>query len=364
MNKWLPRQRFAKLYSRLYTSILSLFMGKLIKSLVPKLRRLSFRYQTLSGLSRHLDKSKMINVDQLCLHAPANSLFTQNQNKAERAMSSLFDKIPLDNENFDIPKIIWIYWDKGLDSAPEVVKSGYQSWKSMNPDYEIRFLNETNVQDYFDFNSLFFKLSMDIGIAHKSDFIRIYLLSRFGGVWVDSTTFCWKPLSQWLDTETKDCGIFLFKQAPDRKDRQIKNWFIASSKGNPVTVSMLKALTEYNFRPRPHTLSICKFEEFRHLSTLSREGTGIETLNTIESWGGYPYFYFHYLFNDVVKTGIEKSIWNIAKRKINNHTNADGEIGDAYVSKQNYNPKYMASHKYQERIDALLKQIHPDNHTF
>ncbi len=332
-------------------------MSKFTKSLLLKLHKLTFKFSFLSYFSRFIDKSKEINIDQLCNYYPKNTIFIQKREKSEQAFNSLFDNIHVNTKEFYIPKIIWIYWDKGLNNAPNVVKTAYQSWKSMNPDYDIRFLDETNVQKYFDFKSLFFRLTIDIGIAHKSDFIRMYLLSRYGGVWVDSTTFCWKPLSQWINTETEECGFFLFKQDISRKDRQIKNWFIASSRGNPITVSMLKYLSEYNFRPRAMTLSITKFKKIKDLPQISREGSGKELLDIIESWGEYPYFYFHYLFNEVVKKGIEKSLWNKAKNKINNHTNAHGEINDAYVSKQNYRPKYMSSNTYQKRVEKLFQQI-------
>ena len=39
----------------------------------------------------------------------------------------------------------------------------------------------------------------DMVIQHKSDMIRAFLLLKFGGIWVDASVLCLKPLSQWLD---------------------------------------------------------------------------------------------------------------------------------------------------------------------
>lgn len=332
-------------------------MGKFRHSIGKKARKLSFKYSALSWLSVLIDKSKDLNIDELCHRYPEDEVLSGKQKRADESLDKVLSDIVV-SEDFFIPKIIWIYWDKGLQQAPEIVQIAYKYWQKLNPDYEVRFLNEKNVQKYFDFRSLFYKFTIDAGVAHKSDFIRVYLLSRFGGVWVDSTTFCWKPLSDWIPEETKDCGLFMFKQSPNRKDRQIKNWFIAASKGNPVMVSLLKELIRYNFKQRSKTLFIVNFKAFSHLPGISREGTGFQIMTELEKKGGCPYFYFHYLFNEVVKGGREKQLWDIAKLKRNNHRNAGSEIDDALVSKQNYKPKYMASEEYKARV-ALLETIKP-----
>lgn len=330
-------------------------MGKVENSIEKKVRKWSARFPSLERLAVYFDKKKAINVDYLSQIYPNDAEIKRLQVSAQTAYQALLHDIH-ESDDYAIPKTIWIYWDKGLDAAPDLVQEAYDSWKVMNPEYEVRFLDEKNVQDYFDFNALFHKSSIDIGIAHKSDFIRVYLLSRFGGVWVDSTTWCWKSLDEWLPQETEQCGFFVFKQPSSRVDRQIKNWFIASSKGNPITLGLLKEMTEFNFKLRRHTLRVMKTKEYRHITGLSQEGTGFEVLKLIEQIGGYPYFYFHYLFNEVVKQGKPQRLWAIAKQTINAHTNTGSEINDALVSKQNYKAKYRASLEYQQRL-TLMNQL-------
>ena len=43
------------------------------------------------------------------------------------------------------PKIIWMYWDAPLESAPEVVRLSVSSWQALNPDYEVRLLSDDNI---------------------------------------------------------------------------------------------------------------------------------------------------------------------------------------------------------------------------
>ncbi|MBF9003463.1 capsular polysaccharide synthesis protein [Vibrio nitrifigilis] len=330
-------------------------MSKLSNSIEKKLRRWAFNSPWLNKSCVWLDKRKSLNIPLLCKIYPNNIDLKNKLVTAQSTLNSLFSDIRVRDDN-DIPKKIWIYWAQGYDSAPDIVKVAYHYWQTMNPDYDVCFLDEKKIQSYFDFQSLFYNFSLDAGAAHKSDFIRVYLLSRYGGVWVDSTTFCWKPLDSWLQYETKGCGLFLFKQTQDRPDRQIKNWFMASAKGNPVMVSLLHALAAYNFKPRQQTLSITRFKEYQDCPGISHEGTGLELLNALEEQGRFPYFYFHYLFNEVVKSGDALACWSIAKHTRNEHTNAGSEIGDALVSKQNYKTKYRQSDEYRERV-ALLEKI-------
>lgn len=327
-------------------------MRKLRQSIIAKLRKYNNCLFFLNPIMVRIDKYLGINIDQTSCYFPSDSLLSDIKTKADQALSQVFAKIEL-SDDFSLNKKIWIYWDKGIEAAPDVVKVALESWTKLNPDFEIIFLDEEKTQEYFDFKSLFYNLTIDAGIAHKSDLIRTYLLARFGGVWVDSTTFCWVPLSSWLPVAMKDCGFFVFKQNPDRKDRQIKNWFIASSKGNPIIVALLQNLVEYNFKKRDRTLRMLNISDYSHFTGISREGTGFEVLQQLEGVGAYPYFYFHYLFNEAVKSDKAKDLWNIAKLSVNNHVNASGAIGDAYVSKQNYRKKYMQSKTYHERVKQL-----------
>lgn len=327
-------------------------MRKLKKSIINRLRRYNYSTSIVNPIIVRLDKNLDINIDQSCRYFSSDAILACKRTKAKQALTQIFNGIE-PSDDLAINRKIWIYWDKGIEAAPDVVKVAFESWKKLNPDFEVIFLDEEKIQTYFDFKSLFYNLTIDAGIAHKSDFIRTYLLARFGGVWADSTTFCWVPLSSWLPINITDCGFFVFKQHPDRKDRQIKNWFIASSKGNPIIVAMLKALVDYNFKERDRTLSIVNISEYSHLSGISREGTGYEVLKQLEAIGTYPYFYFHYLFNEAVKLDKAKKLWNIAKLSANNHVNATGEIGDAFVSKQNYRSRYMQSEVYKERVKRI-----------
>jgi hypothetical protein len=127
------------------------------------------------------------------------------------------------------------------------------------------------------------------------------------------------PLSSWLFDETLDTGFFVFRQPEGTKDRQITSWFIASSIRNPITTGLFNALCDYLFKPREVVLTKRRRRCYVHYENISRTGTGYRLLNTMERENAYPYFFYHYLFNEVVATDGAKVVWQRAVLARNNH---------------------------------------------
>ena len=123
------------------------------------------------------------------------------------------------------PKIIWIYWHQGLKNAPEVVKKCVLSWQEHNPSYEIRVLSDAEIKRYIDITLPVFQKSKKKSLAAYSDVLRINLLHKYGGIWVDSTVMCLRPLREWLGDEMMDFFAF----ANPGPDRMISSWFLIGS---------------------------------------------------------------------------------------------------------------------------------------
>lgn len=120
-------------------------------------------------------------------------------------------------------KTIWTLWFQGWDNAPEVSKKCLQSWKYHNPTWDIKELNLNNLSEYIDISKEIPELNLSkINKLCYSDIVRLFLLKNYGGVWVDSTTFCNKPLDDWIPEQT-----YLFKNPYD-DFRMVSSWFISS----------------------------------------------------------------------------------------------------------------------------------------
>jgi hypothetical protein len=140
-------------------------------------------------------------------------------------------------------KAIWIYWAQGWDAAPELIKQCKRSWEYYNTGWNIHFLDDSNLTDYFDIDSWIPNLQQkDIGLSAKSDIIRINLLRKYGGVWADATLWCHKPLDDWLQEYMLN-DFFTFSNPTD--DRAIGPWFIAADKSGYMIDAYYEIVKKY-----------------------------------------------------------------------------------------------------------------------
>lgn len=94
-----------------------------------------------------------------------------------------------------IPKVIHWCWF-GRNPLPDDVKRYIASWKKYLPDYEIKCWNEGN----FDVNSCEYvqEAYSKKKYAFVSDYVRLYALVNYGGIYMDSNVEVVKPLDPFL----------------------------------------------------------------------------------------------------------------------------------------------------------------------
>lgn len=95
-----------------------------------------------------------------------------------------------------IPKIVHYVWVGG-GKKPDKVKKCIRSWHKLLPDYEFKEWNENN----FDMScSTFLKTAYQKKQwAFVSDYIRIYVLYRYGGVYLDTDVLLIKNIDNLLN---------------------------------------------------------------------------------------------------------------------------------------------------------------------
>lgn len=206
----------------------------------------------------------------------------------------------------NLPKKIWFLWLQGLDNAPLVVKKCYESWIKHNPDWELILLDEQSIGEYIP--------AFTDGVTKQalSDILRINLLAKHGGIWVDATCFCMKPLDDWL-YDNMQSGFFAFdKPGPDR---MLSSWFIACNKYNYIASTYQNMVNLY-WQQNPHL----KFIESSGWKFLNKR---LQKLNT-QVWFSafvtntlkvYPYFWFHYMFTNLYLRIKEfRDLWDITPK--------------------------------------------------
>lgn len=145
-------------------------------------------------------------------------------------------------------KNVWAFWNKGYSQMPPWVQRNVINWvRRLGSDWTVHLLDlvpgsETNVYHYLDkqfFPNAFNDNTMDgphVG-AHQGDIVRLPLLWKYGGVWMDVGTFlfrhvediCWKLIE---DPESPyEMSGFTIELRPECDS--MLNGFIAAKRNNP-----------------------------------------------------------------------------------------------------------------------------------
>lgn len=146
------------------------------------------------------------------------------------------------SEDKHTTKKIWVCWLQGYDNAPYLVKRCIDSIKAHSSGLEVILLDESNIEQYVSIPQYIAEKHAKgiIPSAHYADCIRIALLARHGGIWIDSTVW----LTDDLPRRIIEADLFCFKIKPIGKV-YASNWFIASSAQHPFIVQMQTLLYEY-----------------------------------------------------------------------------------------------------------------------
>ena len=115
------------------------------------------------------------------------------------------EKLTFPETQVDEP--IWLFWNTGLEQAPEIVKTCYQSIKKY-AGRQVVLLTENNVQNYINMpDYLNEKLKSGVlPLAIYTDLMRVALLEHYGGTWMDATIL----LTDEIPQEILNSDFFVF----------------------------------------------------------------------------------------------------------------------------------------------------------
>ena len=147
-------------------------------------------------------------------------------------------------------KIVWTYWGQGWDKAPVISRLCLQSWKKHNPNYLIMPLDDRSLNLFLP-KGLMPKTNLaKIDRTAYSDIIRTGLRKHYGGIWVDSTVLCTKPLDYWLYEISETNDFFAFRRK-NKKREMICSWFLYAKKNTEIINYWWDSvLTYWNHRQR------------------------------------------------------------------------------------------------------------------
>lgn len=154
-----------------------------------------------------------------------------------------------ENDNFEHihSKVVWTIWLQGMDQAPAIVKKCYESMCKNLKDREIVVITEDNFSQYVNFPDYIMEKYRKgiISKVHFADLLRIELLTKHGGTWLDGTVFISdEPKQNYLF----DAELFLFqtlKPGLDGQSAAISSWFMTASSNNKIILLTRALLHNY-----------------------------------------------------------------------------------------------------------------------
>ena len=134
---------------------------------------------------------------------------------------------------------IWICWFQGLDEAPNIVKKCVESVRINNSDKEVVVITANNLHDYVKFPE-YIEEKWRKGIithTHMTDLLRLELLIKYGGTWIDATVFC---SSRDIPSYFFDSDLFFFqllKPGRDGNGIYLSSWFMSAKTNNKILMA-------------------------------------------------------------------------------------------------------------------------------
>lgn len=145
----------------------------------------------------------------------------------------------------DCNKYVWFCWLQGIENAPHIVKLCLESQKKWLKDRTFVIITADNYKKYVSLPQYIEEkyAKRIIPNALFSDLLRVELLIKYGGTWIDSTvmiTGCNYP------NEIFDSPIFMPQYiGRDGTWQGVSNWMITANKGNHLLCILKEMLLEY-----------------------------------------------------------------------------------------------------------------------
>eukprot|EP00747_Dinoflagellata_sp_TGD_P186114 gnl/TRDRNA2_/TRDRNA2_42992_c0_seq1.p1 gnl/TRDRNA2_/TRDRNA2_42992_c0~~gnl/TRDRNA2_/TRDRNA2_42992_c0_seq1.p1 ORF type:complete len:448 (+),score=84.44 gnl/TRDRNA2_/TRDRNA2_42992_c0_seq1:140-1483(+) len=173
--------------------------------------------------------------------SPSRTLpLEEAEQKLGHDLDSAADVSP-DGDAGDTPRIIWTYWDQGFSEMPEFNKLCIETWKVTNPSWRVVVLDWESASSCVspgDLPPSFDKMKRP---QHRADCVKLAVLRRRGGVWMDSSMMLWQDLVEAVDWEqiennaTEFVAFFLpaSKMGPSYASgkQYVENYFLGCRRG-------------------------------------------------------------------------------------------------------------------------------------
>ena len=137
-------------------------------------------------------------------------------------------------------KIFWC-WLQGKINIP-IVNACLNSIIKNNKGNKIIIINKNNMHKFVHFPQYILNKFNNCSMSktHFSDLLRLELLIKYGGTWIDATVLMTKYNEKFFHND-----LFLFQTIGRKKHKTFSSWFLTSEKDSPILKTTLDLLYEY-----------------------------------------------------------------------------------------------------------------------
>ena len=151
-----------------------------------------------------------------------------------------------------IPNVIWSFWAQGATEIPPVIETCVETWRANAGVASIRVLDLLSLSEYLSNDELpqtFSALTPQM----QSDAVRLALLAKYGGIWLDASTVVTTALMPWLEKVSIGRGFFLFQNpSAGRGGRLFEIGFMAARPGHQFIEAWSEEFNDFFSRDRIH----------------------------------------------------------------------------------------------------------------
>lgn len=171
----------------------------------------------------------------------------QKLERKYKSKLSDFEKIYYNNLAHNSSNKVWICWFQGMDNAPQLVQKCYKSVKDNMPDKDVIVITDNNILKYVQFPDYIME-KWKKGIithTHMTDLLRLELLIKYGGMWIDATVFC---SSNDIPKYYFDSDLFFYqclKPGRDGHANYISSWLMSAKTNNKILMATRYLCYEY-----------------------------------------------------------------------------------------------------------------------
>lgn len=240
--------------------------------------------------------------------AVQNKIFRTLKKENLNIVKNFKENNKLLKKNHSHRRTIWTIWLQGMENAPKIVQVCYDSLKKNIKDREIVVITENNYSNYVSFPEYImdkYKKGI-ISKVHFADLLRVELLARYGGTWLDGTVFCSGLIADKHDFYL-DSDLFLYqslKPGLDGHSIAVSSWMITACANQNIVLLTRELLHNYWKR---HNYAIDYFI-LHNFFQIALEAYPDEWKNVVPVSNSMPHVLLLRLFDQY-----NEDVWNAVK---------------------------------------------------